>query len=80
MKETKAYLVKVYDCPHCGSTLSYSSKSGSLEKTMLSIFSLMRIHQCDKRIGKKWTRLSVCVEINRDGSIISEYKTNKILF
>jgi uncharacterized protein with PIN domain len=82
MKETKTYLIKVNRCPHCNSELEYSSESASLEKTMQSIFSLLDIHKskCNRIKGKKWTSISIREQKNSRGTIISEYKTNKILF
>jgi uncharacterized protein YbaR (Trm112 family) len=82
MKETKTYLIEVKKCPHCKSKLEYSSESASLEKTMQSIFSLLGIHKsnCNKIKGKKWTSVYIRERKNSKGTIISEYKTNKILF
>lgn len=82
MKDLKTYLVKVNRCPHCNSELNYSSESGNLEKTMESIFSLLRMHKssCNKVNGKKFTNVSIREKKTVFETVISEYKTNKILF
>jgi len=36
--------------------------------------------KCNRIKGKKWTSISIREQKNSRGTIISEYKTNKILF
>jgi hypothetical protein len=81
MKEFKSYLVNVYRCPHCNSELDYSSESSNLEKTMENIFALLNTHKskCNKIKGAKLTNVSIRTRTDSDGSLVSEYKINKIL-
>ena len=80
--ENKKYLIKVNNCPHCREDLNYSSESSDIQKTMYCIFKLIDIHRdkCFKIKGRKFTRVNIREQEVKSGLIISEYKTNKILF
>lgn len=82
MRKNKRYLVKLDQCPHCKEELKYSSESSDMKKTMYSIFKLIDIHRnrCLNLKGRKTASILVRKRKNKKGVLISEYKSNKILF